>query len=88
MTRPRPNVKRQWFTCPSCTLDFMDTSPGLCPQCGGAIAKLRGDYSQSTRWRDVPRTGRWFVYGLLLLALLFLLRVAGDLVTMVKGWSP
>lgn len=81
MTRPRPNVRRQWFICPNCAMHFQGFAEGWCANC----AMLRVPDHVST-WRDVPRTGRWFIYGLLVLAVLFLLRVAADLVVMVKGW--
>jgi hypothetical protein len=79
MTTPRPNYRIDWHTCPNCLVSYKGIQDGLCPRCLPLTEPL-------TTWGDITWWVRVYLYGLILLVVMFVVRVASDFVTLLKGW--
>jgi hypothetical protein len=79
MGTARPNYRIAWRTCPNCLVAYKGVDDGACPRCLPLTEPL-------TVWGEITWWGRVYVYGLVLLVALWLVRVASDLMTLIKLW--
>jgi hypothetical protein len=80
MTTPRANVRKAWRTCPNCLIGYMGTEEGLCATC------LTLTREAPTDWRELSWNVRVLLWLLVLIAGVFVFRVASDLWEMLHGW--